>query len=102
MCAMPPAATTSLACSANTARALSDFGNRYTPSRSAAAPLALRARQMRIRAVLFSPDTLLTSISHSWDSGIGRTLLRRHRKEAARIRTPVQTVRADYPHTAYQ
>src|SRR5437667_9320 len=30
----------------------------------------LATRQMRMRAVLFSPDTLLTSISHSWDSGM--------------------------------
>ena len=33
-------------------------------AQNATAPLVLSARQMRMRAVLFSPDTLLTSINH--------------------------------------
>src|SRR6266404_1194073 len=96
MCAIPPAATTSCDCSTNTARALSDSGSRYTPSRSATAPLALSARQMRMRAVLFSPDTLLTSISHS--SGMLSSLHYRSTLDSTLCRrTPVKWVTRERP-----
>src|SRR6266404_6767799 len=96
MCAIPPAATTSCDCSTNTARALSDSGSRYTPSRSATAPLALSARQMRMRAVLFSPDTLLTSISHS--SGMLSSLHYRSSLDSTLCRrTPMKWVTRERP-----